>query len=204
MDAEAAGDLVGAHLTKLALNTVQRLRALEGALLIKHKLLSLHVIVVAMVAAGKKYSEVALANPRSHGRGPPHLTIGMTFGLELIKLFRSLVQEGKITEFVAEEVTAVETYFNELTQLTDPGQAAEEIKYARIHCWRKEGEQPFSLLMFHFDGAVILQGKIVKIDRILSKMLMMTGSSYCTGPAPPAADERGVQRALGKLLLQRM
>ena len=191
-DDEELGEC-GTSLMKLSLNTEQRNRELEGAVYTTVLIPRGSPVCMAAMQAGATYAQEAKKNPMSHGRGPPHIHVGLA------------VLEALSKTEDTENLGLVKKLLEKLRASTIP-QACRSVRAFKVkECHDKPGQPKQNRVTMKIEGGVIVkigeelyENKSYE-DAVLA-MLENIGAEYKPG-APPAGDQaRKVRKALNAVL----
>ena len=152
-DQEAEVDTMGVAVAKLALNTAQRTRDLEGAFQDNLLMTNKNHILIAAQQAGQEYSAaVEGKKPEDHKKGPPHIhkwnAILQKITLDLKAATEAADEDKQLEQPVRTAAETFEKYAAAWTEL-DIDTATIAIGMCKIRtCRNKKGREKSSRLIF--------------------------------------------------------
>jgi len=184
-------DQVIEGIAKLSLNTAQRLREVENAVIESWVFPSDHQIIKALADTGKRYHDLC-AGKTDHKYGPPHVHKWGT-------LMRCLQEAKPPSDSRHDIIVAFEVVYAHYQQLEkfDLEDMAELCRHCRTKTCREQKDKVARTRLFYAVNTSCSIGprmahRPIDLDMAVKLMLQQAGGTKSLGPAPPSMLEKQV------------
>ena len=177
------------RLIKMSLNSAQRIRELEGAVMRCLAIQKDSFIDTRLAEAGTDHNMAVQGQP-GHGKGPPHIHIWSA-------LVDAVLEDPALKEWDADKKAALQAYMTTKVEKQSQAELGLEVSACRRKTnYSKEGEAATCRVTWCCRATIEHEGATIPVDRLLVQAMLHTGAVLNLGAPPPGNHER----VLGKML----